>query len=562
MVLAACLGVLAPLGIAGAGAGASASAGAATRAEILARVDGDTLALPDLDGVLAVMTQPGNAAAPLPAADAILRRLIQNRLLEHEGYRIGADQTAEVTNQIREFVRTRSVGTLLDSVAASAAAPDPRELDSLLALSSTMRRLSQIVLPDEAPARRLQDSLAAGVAFADLARRHSIDTLTAPVGGDIGWGREGAYLPVLENALAGLAPGGISQPFQTPRGWYIVKVTETRVETSGQSDRMREALREAIVKERGKRAVKDYVASLKTVYNITVDDSLLASLDYASAAPEVQAYLRTSDAALCTLPTGRLTVRGLTRNIRFQYFHGTEGRADAAQIRDRMFDQWVSEGLLTYAAASRGLDRRPEVTGAARQLERDLIREAVIAMIVEAVPAPAPAQVESLYAADPDRFAPQPRVKVRGVLLESEAAAAQFRRSLAEGATINWLSTRAPGVRDAHPAALSDWLDAATLGTGGSTPAAGAIVGPVKLGEDWVVAEVVEIEPAAPAPLSECRDRVAAALKGDRVQAALTSALSRLEAAAKIEIEKGAIERITDRVRVWQSTTPAGTTRP
>jgi hypothetical protein len=425
-----------------------------------------------------------------------------------------------------------------------------------------MRRLSQIVVPDEASARRLQDSLAAGTAFADLARRHSIDTLTAPSGGDIGWGRERAYLPVMENALAGLTPGGVSPPFQVPRGWYIVQVTETRVETGGQSDRMREALREAIAKEQAKRTVSEYVAALKIKYDITVDDSLLASLDYASAAAEVQANLRTSDAALCTLPTGRLTVRGLTRNIRFQYFHGTEGRTDAAQIRDRMFDQWVSEGLLTYEAASLGLDRRPGIMGAARQLERDLIREAVIAMVVDAVPAPTPAQAESLYAADPDRFAPLPRVKVRGVLLESEAAAAQFRRSLADGAALSWLADRAPGVRNAHPAALNDWLDATTLGAAGSELKTGTIVGPVKLGEDWVVVEVVEIEPVTPAPLSECRDRVAAAWKGERVQEALKSALTRLESAAKIKIEKDAIERITDRVRVWQSAAPAGATRP
>src|SRR6185436_8698301 len=106
------------------------------------------------------------------------------------------------------------------------------------------------------------------------------------------------------------------------------------------------------------RAVIDaYIDSLRTGCGVTVNDSLLHSLDYQSKAPEVLKSLSTSEAVLAVLPTGKYTVRGLTRNIQFKYFHGISGRPEAAEIRDRMFQDWVTEGLLTWQARQLGLDR-------------------------------------------------------------------------------------------------------------------------------------------------------------------------------------------------------------
>ncbi len=62
--------------------------------------------------------------------------------------------------------------------------------------------------------------------FEELAKEDSIDTATAPNGGDLGWFTAGVMVPEFEKVAFGLEPGQISAPFQTQFGWHIVEVIE------------------------------------------------------------------------------------------------------------------------------------------------------------------------------------------------------------------------------------------------------------------------------------------------------------------------------------------------
>lgn len=72
--------------------------------------------------------------------------------------------------------------------------------------------------------RRIQG----GEAFPELARANSDDKASAVQGGDLGWVSPGMFTPGFEQAMAELAPGEISEPFQTRHGWHIVQVLERR----------------------------------------------------------------------------------------------------------------------------------------------------------------------------------------------------------------------------------------------------------------------------------------------------------------------------------------------
>lgn len=72
-----------------------------------------------------------------------------------------------------------------------------------------------------------QTRLTRGEDFAKLAAQESEDE-SRNKGGDMGWLSEGDLPPQLENTLKGLAPGKISAPFETPYGWHIVQLLETR----------------------------------------------------------------------------------------------------------------------------------------------------------------------------------------------------------------------------------------------------------------------------------------------------------------------------------------------
>ena len=195
-------------------------------------VGGDTLTTADLDAAISATLAAGQAPPQVPALDPddALKRLTQDRLLEQEGYRIGAQEEPTVKNQVRELVRSRSVIALMDSISAPPLGTDPGKADSLLGRTNSMRRYSHILVSDEALAVTLRDSLAAGVPFADLARRHSTDP-NAAQGGDLGWAAENAYVEEFEAAARKLARSEASGPVKTKFGWHLVTLTDARTDT-------------------------------------------------------------------------------------------------------------------------------------------------------------------------------------------------------------------------------------------------------------------------------------------------------------------------------------------
>ncbi len=75
---------------------------------------------------------------------------------------------------------------------------------------------------------QLRDRIIGGEDFAQLARSHSKDKVSASKGGDLGWVSPGELVPSFEEAMSKLKLKEISQPVQTQFGWHIIQVLERR----------------------------------------------------------------------------------------------------------------------------------------------------------------------------------------------------------------------------------------------------------------------------------------------------------------------------------------------
>jgi peptidyl-prolyl cis-trans isomerase SurA len=67
-----------------------------------------------------------------------------------------------------------------------------------------------------------------GADFDSLARRESMDTLSAPLGGDLDWQRRGKFVAEFERWMFALEPGQVSPVIETGFGFHIVKVDRKR----------------------------------------------------------------------------------------------------------------------------------------------------------------------------------------------------------------------------------------------------------------------------------------------------------------------------------------------
>lgn len=108
-------------------------------------------------------------------------------------------------------------------------------------------RITEIVSASEAEKtiRELRARILAGEDFAKLAKEYSNDTVTANLGGDMGWFVKGAYGSKVADALTNTKVGEISEPFQTDAGWHILEPLATRVEdktADAERDKARQTL--------------------------------------------------------------------------------------------------------------------------------------------------------------------------------------------------------------------------------------------------------------------------------------------------------------------------------
>lgn len=108
------------------------------------------------------------------------------------------------------------------------------------------------LLTSEADARREAEQvyreLQAGADFAALAREHSDDATSASRGGDLGWLPPDAVVPPFQQAMDALAPGELSEPFETRFGWHVVEVQDRRRRDA--TDQMRRAQAQRQLMER------------------------------------------------------------------------------------------------------------------------------------------------------------------------------------------------------------------------------------------------------------------------------------------------------------------------
>ncbi len=295
-------------------------------------------------------------------------------------------------------------------------------------------------------------------------------------------------------------------------------------------------------------AVHAYIQGLREQYAVTVDTTLLKSLDYGSADPAIQQHLHDSEDVLTRIPSGTMRVKHLSREIRFREYHGMEGKPDAAERRDKIFASWLDEALVRYQAKIEHVDERPDLRLYARRLERQLVQEESVKIFAAVDTKPTDAEVEAFYEKHLSDVTPAPRVKLDSVKLESKEAAETMRTRLAQGAMLGWLRRNLPGVVDGPPPFPQDFFDPQMLGIEAVQMKPGTVLDPFEVPGGWVVAVVDGVEKVEPAPLDACRSKIIGLMRTEQSVAQMSEAITKLRAATPITIVPDAEAMVAARV--------------
>ena len=128
-----------------------------------------------------------------------------------------------------------------------------------------MIRVSHILVMDQSLAEQLLAKLNAGEDFAELASEHSIDTISAAVGGDLNWRTRGEFVTEFDDAAWGLSQSGqLSGIVATSFGYHIIRLDEKLAPRERSYAEVEELVKEHVREDLEARMWGTYLDELRT----------------------------------------------------------------------------------------------------------------------------------------------------------------------------------------------------------------------------------------------------------------------------------------------------------
>ena len=190
-----------------------------------------------------------------------------------DGGDLGWRKAGQVPTLFADFISDMEVGGLSGLIKSPSGYHiikllDKRSSEQVVVTQTKVRHI--LVRPDELTTvddarRRLQQlrmRIEGGDDFAELAKAHSVDTMSAADGGDLGWVNPGDLVPEFENMMNSLEPGAVSEPFPSQFGFHILQVLDRR-EHDSTEDIKRARAREAIRRRKLEEARTDWLRQMR-----------------------------------------------------------------------------------------------------------------------------------------------------------------------------------------------------------------------------------------------------------------------------------------------------------
>ena len=231
-----------------------------TASTVVATVGGTEITIGHMAATMQALP-PDQQQLPLDVLfKGILQKLIQEEAILQTVASVSPLTELQVENHRRALIANAAVTDLANNVIlapdAVQAAYDERYLD---AVPETEYNASHILVGTEEEANAAIRKIDDGASFADTAMELSTGP-SGPNGGELGWFGPGRMVPQFEDAVRQLEVGEVSQPVQTPFGWHVIRLNDTRVPTAPPIDAVRAELEQELLYEALDNGVSDMIA--------------------------------------------------------------------------------------------------------------------------------------------------------------------------------------------------------------------------------------------------------------------------------------------------------------
>jgi peptidyl-prolyl cis-trans isomerase C len=216
--------------------------------------------------------------------ERFLNELVKKELLYQEALKKGLDKNTEYLKKVEDFKKITLIGQLLEKEIESKAKVADQDVKDYYEKHKedfapvSQIRMSLILVKTEEEAKNILERLNKGEDFAKVAKKSSVDLNSAKNGGDLGYLSRGQMTSELESVAVRLKTGKISEPIKTQSGYQIIKVTDKKLGSVVEFERVRNFILQQLSAEKQKEVFDSYIESLKKSYKVDINKEAISKL--------------------------------------------------------------------------------------------------------------------------------------------------------------------------------------------------------------------------------------------------------------------------------------------
>lgn len=213
----------------------------------------------------------------------LLENLVLKELLYEEAVRRGIHEDAEVRRRVAE-TEQRLVLEALNARIASEVVIDDQAVANYYKenqgeFSTGRVRVSHILVRDPDEAEQIHaKAVAAPESFGDLARQHSLDTVSSKKGGDLGFFGRGRMAAEFEEIAFSLrTPGELGPIAKTNYGYHIIRLEERDEGEVRPLAQVRDRIRSMLRRRENERRSLELAERVKAEANLSIDAAVVGA---------------------------------------------------------------------------------------------------------------------------------------------------------------------------------------------------------------------------------------------------------------------------------------------
>ncbi|HZV67081.1 MAG TPA: peptidyl-prolyl cis-trans isomerase [Telluria sp.] len=219
-------------------------------AQNLAVVNGKAIPSSRAEAVVKQVVAQGQQPDSPQLRDAIKKDLIAREVMMQEAVKQGYEKDATVKQQLENARQTIVINALVRDFLTKNPVKDAdvqAEYDRFKAQAGDKEyHVRHILVETDAEAKAVIAKLKGGAKFEDLAKQ-SKDQGSAANGGDLDWATPSSFPKAFSDAFVNLQKGAITETaVQTPNGFHIIKLDDTRPAKLPSLDEVKQQIVEAL----------------------------------------------------------------------------------------------------------------------------------------------------------------------------------------------------------------------------------------------------------------------------------------------------------------------------